>query len=447
VSLQQLKTLAEKLITIHGQHAHHQLLKTDTQRQLLDNFAEHNDLLEATAASFQHWQQLKRTLAELQAKQQQRQDKKQLLSYQVKELDDFALVENEFAQLEQEFKRLSHSQMLLEQSQQSFYQLYESEQGSALSAIQQNLDKLEALLEQDAKLSPIVECLKEATINVEEAGKGLRHYVEHVEVDPQRVQHIEKRYNQALELARKHQVQPENLYTHHQNLTNQLKQLSGDETRTEELTEAVEQVHQQYHQQASALSHSRQQAALTLGKELKSHIHQMNMPHARITIQVNFDLKANANKLGADEVVFTVSTNPGQPADSLDKVLSGGELSRFGLAMQVICAKQDQVPSLIFDEVDTGISGATAAVVGQLLRRLGEKTQVICVTHLPQVAATAHHQMLVSKISDTQSTETQIHLLDENQRVTELAKLLTGDTLTDSAMANAKSLLVEQNNS
>ena len=441
VPLQQLKGLGQLLVSIHGQHAHQQLLKTDNQRVLLDNFAEHRPLLEDVAATYANIQALGKKLSELQASQQQRADRKQLLDYQVKELDEFALQENEFSELEIEHKRLSHGQTLLEQAQISFHQLYEADEFNALAAVQNSLDRISELQDHDSNLIPIVTLLNEALINIDEASQELRHYAEQLEIDPLKMQQVEARYSTAMELARKHHVTPESLYNYHQQLSEELAGLSEDDSQVETLVTELENLKQIYMQQSRALSKSRDNAAKRLAKEVVTEIHKMNMAQAQFSIEVEFVEHSNPQKHGLDNICFKVATNAGQSADNLDKVVSGGELSRIGLALQVISSASNQVPTMIFDEVDTGISGPTASVVGQLLRKLGESTQVLCVTHLPQVAASGHNQMFVTKFTDNQTTETHMISLSESERIDELARLLAGDTLTESAIANAKALL------
>ncbi|GAA0356546.1 DNA repair protein RecN [Bowmanella denitrificans] len=441
VSLQQLKNLGQYLVNIHGQHAHQQLLKADVQRELLDSYAAHPALLQQVAACYQQLQESRKHYQALQESQQQREARRQLLDYQVQELNEFAIEEGEFEQLEVEHKRLSHSQSLLEQSQMSFHQLYDADDINALSIIQHAVDRLSELQEHDASLTPIVEMLTEANIQVDEASQQLRDYIDSLEVDPFRMQQVEARFSRAMELARKHQILPEGLYQYHQQLLDEFAQLQQDDDLLGELASKLDALQQAYIESAQALSESRTKAAQKLAGEVQSQIRLMNMNQACFCIAVDFTAEQAASRYGLDQVHFMVATNPGQPADLLEKVASGGELSRIGLAVQVIASASHQVPTMIFDEVDTGISGPTASVVGQLLRRLGERLQVLCVTHLPQVAACAQHQMLVTKFSDGKTTETHMLALEQQQRIEELARLLAGDKLTDTAIANARELL------
>ena len=441
VALQQLKQLGQFLLAIHGQNTHLQLLKDDVQRKLLDDFAEHGPLLSTTASAYRHWQQLAKELSTLEQAAQQRADREQLLSYQVAELDEFALAEGEFGELEAEHKRLSNGQTLLEEAQKSFYHLYEADEFNALSAIQTSIDKLSNLEDHDPALTPIVAMLNEAAIQVEESANELRSYCDHLEIDPMRLQQVEKRFTQAMELARKHQVMPEALYEHHQQLAEELAGLSADTERLTALQAELECSHDEYIAASEKLSQSRFNAAAKLAGMVQTQIRTLNMPHAEFYIDVTYGEQARPSAMGMDTVVMKVATNPGQPQDRLDKVVSGGELSRIGLALQVISRDTSLTPTMIFDEVDTGISGPTASIVGQLLRRLGKENQVMCVTHLPQVAAQAHNQLFVTKTTEHNETQTHILALTEQARIDELARLLAGDKITPKALANAKELL------
>ncbi|MDP5030818.1 MAG: DNA repair protein RecN [Paraglaciecola sp.] len=441
VSLQQLKDLGSNLLSIHGQHAHQLILKSEQQRNLLDGVADHQNLLQAVAQTYQKLREQQKRYQQLEEGQQQRADRCQLLAYQIQELDEFALADGEFNELEIDHKKLSHSQTLLEQTQISFHQLYEADEFNALSAVQNSLERLAELQEHDQSLGPIVNMLNEAAIQIEEAAQELRAYTDQLEIDPMRMQTVEARFSQALDLARKHHVPAEELYDFHQQLSNEYQGLMKEDDLLEELELQLRQSEQAYYLAAKKLSDSRQKAALNFAKQVQQHIQKMNMKDAEFAIDVQHITDNVPHKLGLDAVRFKVSTNKGQAMDDLEKVVSGGELSRIGLAIQVIGSGNSQVATMIFDEVDSGISGATASIVGQLLRKLGEQTQVICVTHLPQVAARAHNQMFVAKFSDEQTTETHMICLEENERIDELARLLAGDTLTESAIANAKELL------
>ena len=440
-SLQQLKGLGQFLLAIHGQNTHLQLLKEDHQRELVDGYAKHNELLAQVKETYALWHDKQRTLKALQEQAQQREDRIQLLTYQVQELDEFAIEEGEFEELEIEHKRLSNGQSLLEHAQTSVYNLYESDEGNALSVIQSSIERLGELEAHDASLTPIIAMLNDAAIQVEEAAGELRSYCDHLEIDPLRLQQVEARYGKAMELARKHTVMPEGLYQHHQELSAEFDALSDQETLLGTLEGEVENARAAYLTATRGLSESRKRAADKLSADIEVQIRQMNMPHASVDIKIQYDELKKPVSTGLDAVEFRVSTNPGQDADKLERVVSGGELSRIGLAIQVIASDNHATPTMIFDEVDTGISGPTASIVGGLLRKLGKQSQVMCVTHLPQVAAQAHNQLFVTKITDGESTETQMLALTKQDRIDELARLLAGDKITKSALANAKELL------
>lgn len=441
VSLQQLKGLGQWLLAIHGQNTHLQLLKEDVQRKHIDSFAQHPELLAQVKTAYTQWREKQAELTRLEQQAQVRTDRRQLLTYQVEELDDFALGEDEFTELETEHKRLSNGQALLEQAQTSFYHLYESDEGNALSVIQNSIERLSALQDHDATLAPIVTMLNDASIQVEEASSELRAYCDALEIDPLRLQQVESRYSKAMELARKHMVEPEALYALHQQLAQEFKQLEDDDSRLDGLHQEVGKAKAAYLGAAEQLSASRKQAATTFAAAVEAQIQHMNMTHAKMLVDVVYNADKTPGSLGQDDVIIKVSTNPGQDPDRLDKVVSGGELSRIGLAVQVLASDQHAVPTMIFDEVDTGISGPTASIVGSLLRRLGRQSQVMCVTHLPQVAAQAHNQLFVTKMTDGQSTQTMMLALAGQDRVDELARLLAGDKVTESALANARELL------
>ncbi|MEF1298223.1 AAA family ATPase [Vibrio parahaemolyticus] len=361
VPLSQLKSLGQLLINIHGQHAHHQLMKSEYQMAMLDQYAGHLNLLKSTRSAYQHWRQADNNLKQLKENSQQNQAQKQLLEYQIKELNELSLGEEEFAELEQEHKRLSNSGELAATCQQALELIYEGEEVNALGIYQDLLAQIEAL-----------DCSDE---------------------------------------------------------------------RLDELAQEVEQKYQSFLTQAEKLHKSRSRYAKELNKLITQSMHELSMEKAVFSIEVNNE-NTHPSPLGMDSVCFLVSTNPGQPLQPIAKVASGGELSRISLAIQVITAQKVDTPSLIFDEVDVGISGPTAAVVGKMLRKLGESTQVMCVTHLPQVAGCGHQQMFVAKHTKGGQTETQMRALDEEQRVAELARLLGGSQITDSTLANAKELLI-----
>lgn len=441
VPLSQLKALGQTLVNIHGQHAHHQLMKPEHQLTLLDQYSGHNQLIQASKEAYSNWRQLQNQLKTLRANSQDNLAQKQLLEYQVKELDELALSENEFEELEQEHKVLSSSGQIALTCQQAINDLYESEDVNALGLLNSVSHALAELVELDPKLSHLPTLLSEAIIQLEETNSELRHYADSIDVNPTRIADVEERFSKVMGTARKHQVHAEDLYQHHQNIKAQIEALDCSEEKFEQLETEVSTKHDLFIQTADKLSKSRCRYAKELNKLISQSMHELSMEKAQFCIDVTADNK-HASPMGIDSVNFLVSTNPGQPLQALAKVASGGELSRISLAIQVITAQKVQTPSLIFDEVDVGISGPTASVVGKMLRKLGESTQVLCVTHLPQVAGSGHQQLFVAKQTKSGKTETRIHQLDEGQRIDELARLLGGSTITESTKANAKELLI-----
>jgi DNA repair protein RecN (Recombination protein N) len=441
VNLSQLKVLGAKLVHIHGQNDHHQFLKHDNQLSLLDGYAQHTELLNTTKTLFRDFTHKSKALKALQEAQQQRLDRVSLLQYQVDELDEFAMQAGEFELLESEFKKLSSIQDLITLAEKSQYYLKDDDNSNALSLLASAIGEIEDKLDADADLNGPYELLQSAMIQIQEAYSELSHYQSSLETDPAKLAENEKRYATALDLARKHSTQPEKLFQVHEALANELEQLKQQEASLHELETDCEQALVAYRDASSNLSDSRTNAAEKLSAEIESSIKQMNLPHAIVQTHIQFDAAANPSAKGNDHISILVSVNPGQAPDVMEKVVSGGELARIGLAIQVIRSKDYSIPTMVFDEVDTGISGQTASIVGKLLNKLGGQSQVVCVTHLPQVAAQAHNQLFVTKLSDGISTETKVLKLTKEERVNEIARLLAGDSLTDTAIANAKDLL------
>ncbi|NVJ55249.1 MAG: DNA repair protein RecN [Vibrionaceae bacterium] len=441
VPLSQLKALGQLLINIHGQHAHHHLMKSEYQMAMLDQYAGHTNLLKSTRNAYQSWRQADNNLKQLKENSAANLAQKQLLEYQIKELNELSLGEEEYAELEQEHKRLSNSGELASTCQQAIELIYEGEEVNALGILQSANHSLIQLAELDERLAELPNMMAEAIIQIEEANSELRSYLDSIDVDPARMAYVEERFSKVMSIARKHHVLPEELYQHHQDLLAQIEALDCSDERLGELEQDVEAKYQAFLNAAEKLHKSRCRYAKELNKLITESMHELSMEKAKFCIEVE-NQGTHPSPLGMDDVCFVVSTNPGQPMQPIAKVASGGELSRISLAIQVITAQKVDTPSLIFDEVDVGISGPTAAVVGKMLRKLGESTQVLCVTHLPQVAGCGHQQLFVAKQTKAGKTETQMNRLDNDQRVSELARLLGGSQITESTLANARELLI-----
>ncbi|KJF86714.1 DNA repair protein RecN [Photobacterium leiognathi] len=442
VPASQQKALGQLLINIHGQHAHQQLMRPDYQQQMLDQYAGHHMLLDKTRETYQRWRQAHNELKRLTQSREENEAQKQLLQYQVKELDELALGEEEFTEIEEEHKRLSNSGELAVASQTALSALYDGDDGNALQLLQMACQQVCNLGEYDNNLNTIPQMLEEAIIQVQEASQELRSYLDNLDMDPHRLIYLEERLSKIMSMARKHYVMPNELYQKHQDLLKELENLDCSDERLEEMAENVEALRQKCFLAAEKLSKSRQRYAKELDQKISESMHTLSMEHGEFSINITSDPDRMLSPIGYDSINFLVSTNPGQPLQPLGKVASGGELSRISLAIQVITAQKVETPSLIFDEVDVGISGPTAAIVGKMLRTLGESTQVMCVTHLPQVAGCGHQQMFVAKKTSEGQTETNMRPLTEDDRVAELARLLGGSEITERTLANAKELLI-----
>ena len=440
VSASQLKEIGQYLIHINGQHASQLLLKNDYQLQLVDTFAHHNDLLAQMREDYRAWKNLQTQVKNFQQKVAENEAKKQLLQYQVEELDEFALRPNEYLELEEDHRRLSNSEQLTQLSQSALQLLSENETVSIDSMLYRATQYIDELSELDPRYVSVQTMLNDALIQVQEATSEVQHLASHIEQDPMLLQEIEQRLGQALQLARKHNVKPEALVEWHQKLKAELTALLDFSESEERLILEEKAAFEKMQHTAKQLHESRCQAAEKLAQQVTHSIKGLAMENAEFFIEVNSDLTKVAVN-GADNIVFTLRSNLGQQAQPLAKVASGGELSRISLAIQVLTSDQSAIPTLIFDEVDVGISGKTASVVGKLLRQLGDKCQVLCVTHLPQVACHGHHQFNVEKFTVDDKTETKMTALSQEERVPALARLLGGSEITDLALANAREML------
>ena len=440
VSASQLKEIGQYLIHINGQHASQLLLKNDYQLQLVDTFAHHNDLLAQMREDYRAWKNLQTQVKNFQQKVAENEAKKQLLQYQVEELDEFALRPNEYLELEEDQRRLSNSEQLTQLSQSALQLLSENETVSIDSMLYRATQYIDELSELDPRYVSVQTMLNDALIQVQEATSEVQHLASHIEQDPMLLQEIEQRLGQALQLARKHNVKPEELVEWHQKLKAELTALLDFSESEERLILEEKAAFEKMQHTAKQLHESRCQAAEKLAQQVTDSIKGLAMENAEFFIEVNSDLTKVASN-GADNIVFTLRSNLGQQAQPLAKVASGGELSRISLAIQVLTSDQSAIPTLIFDEVDVGISGKTASVVGKLLRQLGDKCQVLCVTHLPQVACHGHHQFNVEKFTVDDKTETKMTALSQEERVPALARLLGGSEITDLALANAQEML------
>jgi DNA repair protein RecN (Recombination protein N) len=439
VSVQILRKLGEYLVDIHGQHAHQSLLKHEIQRSLLDDMIEDSRVLESVKQAYQHWKSLQTTLNLLGG--QDREAKLALLRYQVQELEQFELTPATIQTLEEEHQRLAHASKLLENSQQALALLDAEDSDSTLSYLARANRELDVVQKHDTQLNGIITLLDNAVIQTQEAVRELRHYLSKLEIDPARLQEVERQIGTLQDLARKHKIRVIDLPAYFERLSKELQELENYEQSVSRLEQEIAEASQTYHLVAEELHEQRLQTAQPLAEQITAYMHQLGMPGGQLVIAVSADEDAPPAATGMDIVEFLVSTNPGHPPKPLQKVASGGELSRISLAIQVITAQSSGVPILVFDEVDVGIGGGTAEIVGQMLRRLGLQRQVLCITHLPQVACQGHHHLQVTKTISQQTTHTRLKWLDDKQRVEEIARMLGGVEITSQTLAHAQEML------
>lgn len=439
VSVQTLRQLGEYLIDIHGQHAHQSLLKSEAQRQLLDDMASDKRVLEQVAQAYQRWRSLKTALDNLGG--EDREAKIAFLRYQVQELEAFELTTEALSNLENEHRRLANAQKLLENSQSALMLLDNDETGATLSCLNQACHILENVQQHDEQLNNITALLGDAIIQTQEAVGDLRHYLHHLDIDTARLQEVQQQIATLQDLARKHRIRFAELPAHFEKLTNQLNELENYEENANRLEAELVEALQAYRVGAEALHQQRVETAQQLGQKISAEMHKLGMPGGHLVIAVSADEDAPPAATGTDIIEFLVTTNLGHAPKPLHKVASGGELSRISLAIQVVSAQSSGVPILVFDEVDVGIGGGVAEIVGQSLNHLSQQRQVLCITHLPQVACQGHHHLQVSKIFNQENTYAYIKVLDTEQRVEEIARMLGGVEITSQTLAHAQEML------
>ncbi len=439
VSVQTLRKLGEYLIDIHGQHAHQSLLKTDNQRQLLDDISSNKQPLEQVKQIYQQWKTIKDTLDGLGG--EDREAKIAFLRYQVQELEEFELTTESIAKLENEYRRLANAQQLLENSQQALNLLDNDTGNTTLSYLCQANHALEEVQQHDSKLANIITLLENAIIQTQEAVGELGHYTQGLDIDNSQLQAVQQQITSLQDLARKHRIRFVDLPQHFISLTEQLDELDNYAENADRLQIKLTTTLQTYQIAVAELHTQRVQMAQQLSKQITAEMYRLGMPGGKIVIDVNPDEDSLPTSIGTDTIEFLVSTNPGHTPKPLQKVASGGELSRISLAIQVITAQSNGVPILVFDEVDVGIGGGVAEIVGQLLNNLSQQRQVLCITHLPQVACQGKQHLQVSKTIQQNSTHTSIKILNQQQKIEEIARMLGGIEITSQTIAHAEEML------
>lgn len=441
-TLQQLKQVGDLVADIYGQHAHQSLMSADAQRELLDAYAGNQAVLKRIRHAFRDWQDKRATLARLRENQAERDARLDLLDYQLNEFEQIDPKAGELEALEQECSVLAASHQLQDTASHALDRLYEGDQAVSdlLGSLVRRLSELTPV---DPRLEAIAELLNGALIQVDEAAGALRNYLGHLDSDPGRLDQVNERLDQLHALLRKH-------HCDYATLLAKRAQLALERDQMLHLSEALQNAEADlahsaaaYRELAGDLRQRRQAAAQSLGQQVSERMRELGMPKGEFSIRVDSHAAdaAHFRPHGLDHVSFLVSANPGLPPKELSKVASGGELSRLSLAIQVVLAGRGVIGTLVFDEVDVGVGGAVAEIVGRQLRQLGAQKQIFCVTHLPQVAAQGHHHLQVSKIQGADYTLSTLIPLDKPARVEELARMLGGVTITEQTKAMALEML------
>ena len=425
VPMASLRALGELLVEIHGQHQHQTLLRRDAQREIIDDYGGHGETLAEVAAAFPSWRAARREQAGLKQAAETRRARLELLRYQVDELADLDLGSEELERLDDEHARLANAERLLQGGRQ-VVELLDDDDSGASAALARALVELEGLAAVDTHLEGARELVEGALIQLREGCSELRGELDRVELDPLRLAEVEERIGAIRDLARKHRVEPPELAELQRSLAAELNELEGSDQRMEGLDAEVERLAARYREAADTLGAQRRKAAADLGERVAEAMQTLGMQGGRFEAAVEARDDGDFAAEGLERIEFRVSANPGQPLKALAKVASGGELSRISLAIQVIIARTERIPTLIFDEVDSGV---------------GARRQVLCVTHLPQVAAQAHHHLQVTKRRGKGITRTGIRPLEGDERVEEVARMLGGVTITEQSLAHAAEMI------
>lgn len=438
--VQKVKELSEKLVHIHGQHQHQALMHHATHRQQLDHYGKNQHLLDELSHVYKQCQKIQHEIDEVQ-RQEHQADRIELLQFQIEELSELNLGENEVAVLYKEHQMLHHAKEYLQNCQQIHELLNSEGESNICTNLNQILHLLAQLPQEQPSIKNTHELINSALIQCEEANDEMKQFADRVHMDPKRLYEIESRMSTIHQLARKYHIDSNQLHEHIHYLQKELKNLHANGNRLAQLKIQLQEYTAEYEAAALKLRKTRQEQAEKLAKEITLSMQQLGMPKGWLEIEITPLDKMLAH--GMDKVEYKVCTNPGMELDSLNKVASGGELSRIGLSIQLITAKQGSTPTLLFDEVDVGVGGNIAALIGQMLRKLGERLQVFCVTHQPQVAAAAHNHFMVKKQSDHKETFTSISPLQSMDKVEEIARMLGGLKITEQTRSHAEELLLQ----
>ncbi len=444
VNISMLRELGVDLVDIHGQHDHHSLIRKPIQQALLDEAAGNQTLLDELSSCYGSLSALQKQMDRISNQQTAIQERIDLLKFQLTELDQLDPVVGEWEQLEQQQKRLHHMQELVSGCQSVIERLDQDERSNINSDLVKVSAQLRNLERFDTELGAVVTLLEEATVNVEEAVRQLKDQYQSSEVDSNEIKEIEQRFSIFHELSRKHRVQPQMLAEHTIVLREELEGLSNPDAERAKLEKLINTEQKKYRELCARISDSRQSSAFKLAKQITAAMQELGMQGGSFRIELTPLAADKISRHGAETVEFMVSANPGLPVQPLARIASGGELSRISLAIQVILSGAAMVPTLVFDEVDVGIGGTVANTVGQRLRELGKSSQVICVTHLAQVAARADHHFYVSKTNAKKKSgviDITIRLLDQESRIEEIARMTGSEKITKQSRDHAEQML------
>jgi DNA repair protein RecN (Recombination protein N) len=439
VPLQTLRDIGEQLVDICGQQAHQSLRHPRVQRDIVDQTGGHEKLLTTMRAAYEQWQSAVAELEALTGNQQDRLARQDLLSYQVGELNALGLRPGDVEKLEKEHLLVANSGRITEGVSMALDNLFEADTGTAHAAINRAKQELTELTDVDARLDTVVQMLSEAEILISEAAAALRDQAQQLEHDPRRLVDLEQQIASVHALARKHRIDATALPELAERLTNELEHLTGSDERLAELNKIALQAEERVRATSGKLTRQRQKAADALSRQVTEKMRGLGMPGGEFA--VNLQSGDVPGISGAERIEFLVSANPGHASGPLARVASGGELSRVSLAIQVVAMTTDASATLIFDEIDAGVGGGVAEIVGNRLHDLSGPRQVLCVTHLPQVASQADHHLRVSKITDGVTTRTTVNSLNDSERVEEIARMLGGIEITDRTRAHAREML------
>ena len=440
-TLQDLKLLGGLLVDIHGQHEHQSLLDAAAQRALLDAHGGLEERARGVADAHAAWRALERELASRQEASADRVAQLELLRFQVGELESLAPAGGEPDALRTERDRLANVDRLLSGVAAALDSLLESESGAADAAVVHARRELERLGEHDPELRATTERLEGVEIELREVGSTLNRYRERLEADPARLEWLEERLAKFRALARRHSVGEHELGTVLETLRRRLADLDGGAESIEDLTTRVGSARAAYFKRATQLSAARKKSAATLGRAVTEQLVELGMPNGEFRVELTAKAEDRADATGLERVGFEVRLNPGQPFGALERVASGGELSRISLAIEVVLSGASPVPTFVFDEVDAGVGGRVAEIVGRKLSQLGESRQVVCVTHLPQVASQGRRHYRVIKLTDGKTSRTNVRPLGSAERVEELSRMLGGIEITERTRAHAAEMI------